>query len=743
MPVERYAVAYVEQQQAPVTQDELQKAEVRLARYQLSTASFGFGIFSKLNIKQRCICVMAIFVVVKIHLSRYVIQEEVSIAKEEWELGHLKAIKEEDERRAEVEEDDMLYMSLHESMQNKSSKPGKSKPKLYSYGGWEFSSIDDDAVASFLDDSVSQNLDEDTSTEPSLLNSQLATGPPRVRAHKKKANAVKTKLSSRKKMDSTGAISVPKRKYWTKKRRAEFGMEENITEEIVVGKRSKLLLKSVKLQKLPKKASHRMQRVERIGAESVTLDGKNVEHVVRPRLVCPAVSKVPRLKMLKQISRPSNVVQHRPLVQPIRSSDLGIRPLMVRMPGPRAGARTIAEIGAQSPSQPTPILEKLGAAVLANASPVNQTSRLTQIVSSISAAAALQNTVLASSLPGSVQYVITTNGRTAIPPVRQTPLLVGNTGSLATVGSNLRSSVVYQVPTARRQLPLQTAVQSVTAGKLSQPPRLVLTSSAPSSSAARPSFVLSASGGDRQSFVLFPTSNRQSYILAPAVSASQPAMATTAVSTGTSAVIRPPNFTLQMSPPRLQRTVQQPIQPAPAQRTIQLAPTPPRPLAANTLPILEKFALQLNSVQPAVAATYEVVARSGELIAATSPTRSALQQVVYPTVSPPSQIVRFSGSTGTNNLQLVNHMMVRASVAKPVQTIAMPQFVIRQPRQVAPISSVITGTPAVLPVRNQLAGTRIVSGTNLVQVPSSQLSTVIIVDSRPEGQDSSATARQS
>jgi len=55
MPVERYAVAYVEQQQAPVTQDELQKAEVRLARYQLSTASFGFGIFSKLNIKQRCI----------------------------------------------------------------------------------------------------------------------------------------------------------------------------------------------------------------------------------------------------------------------------------------------------------------------------------------------------------------------------------------------------------------------------------------------------------------------------------------------------------------------------------------------------------------------------------------------------------------------------------------------------------------------------------------------------------------
>jgi len=31
MPVERYAVAFVEQQQAPVTLEELHKAEVRLA----------------------------------------------------------------------------------------------------------------------------------------------------------------------------------------------------------------------------------------------------------------------------------------------------------------------------------------------------------------------------------------------------------------------------------------------------------------------------------------------------------------------------------------------------------------------------------------------------------------------------------------------------------------------------------------------------------------------------------------
>lgn len=678
------------------------------------------------------------------------VQEEVSIAKEEWELGHLKAIKEEDERRAEIEEDDMLYTSLQESPRIKSSaggKPGKSKPKLYSYGGWEFASFDDDAVASFLDDDGSQNLEEDTSTEPSLVNSQLATVP-RVHGRKKKAAVTKTKLSVAKKMDSVGETSVPKRKFWTKKRRAEFGIEEGSAEKIVGGKRSKLLGKSVKLQKLPKKVSNRAEmRAEGGPVESVMLDGRSIAQTVRPRIPHAALSRVPRLKTLKQFARPSDAVQRRPLVRPIRSSDLGMRPRMIQMPA-RMGPRTIAEIGAQSPPQPTPILEKLGAAVLASPS-VNQPgqmSRLSQIVSSISAATALQNTVLgnASSSPGTIQYVITTNGRPAIPHVRQTPVLVGTSGSLAAVGSSLRTNVVYQLPAGGRQLPVQASVQSVAAKPPSQPPRLVLSSSAsPTSSPPRQSFVLTAPGGDRQSFVLLPTSNRQSFILAPAASASQPAAVTTAISSGTSNVVRPTNFTLQMSPPRLQRTVQQPIQPAPAQRTIQLAPSPRMP-AANTLPILEKFALQLNSSQPTVAATYEVVARSGELVAATSPPQAGLQQIVYPAASPPSQIVRLPGTTGTSNLQLVNHMVVGGgSVAKPVQTITVPQFVIRQPRQVAPMSSVITATPTVLPVRSQLAGPRMVSGTNLVQVPTSQLSTVIIVDSRPEGLDSSATARQS
>ena len=656
------------------------------------------------------------------------VQEEVSIAKEEWELGHLKAIKEEDERRAEFEDDDMLYL---EASPNKSSaaagKHKKSKPKLYSYGGWEFASFDDDAVASFLDDDGSQNVADDTSTEPSLVISPLASVPS-VRGHKRTSRVAKTKPSAVKKMESSSG-AVPGRKFWPKKRRAGFAVKDGSTEKVGGAKRPKVSPKAARVPKLPKQIGQLVRETdEHAAVGAVTLDGRNVGHKVRARLFSPDVSRVPRLRAVGQFSRPTAVVQHRPLVRPIRSSELGIRPRMVRLPAsrPQIGARTMAEISALSPPRPTPILEKFGATVLGGPSSANQPGRLAQIVSSISA---LQSTVLVnSSSPGTVQYVITTNGRpTAIQPVAQTPLVIGSSGSPASVGGNLRANIVYQVPPAgaRQQLPLQTAVKPS--------PRLVLPSTATSASAGRQSFVLSAPGGDRQSFVLLPTSDRQSYILAPA--ASQPAAV---VTTAVSSVTRPTNFTIQVSPPRLPRAAQRPIQPAPVHRTIQLAPrTPP---AANTLPILEKLALQLNSARPA--ATYELVAHSGELIAATTPTKAPLQQIVYPAASPPPSphIVRLSGSTGAaaGGVQLVNHMVVGgSSVAKPLQTITMPQFVIRPPRHVAPASSVIAAAaPAMLPVRSQLSAPRIVSGSNLVQVPSSQLSTVIIVDSSPVSRQS-------
>lgn len=46
------------------------------------------------------------------------LQEEVALAKEEWELSRLKALKEEEERRAELEEDEMLFTYSREDANN-------------------------------------------------------------------------------------------------------------------------------------------------------------------------------------------------------------------------------------------------------------------------------------------------------------------------------------------------------------------------------------------------------------------------------------------------------------------------------------------------------------------------------------------------------------------------------------------------------------------------------------------------
>ena len=56
-----------------------------------------------------------------------VLQEEVNVAKHDWELGRLQALKEEEERRAEFEEDEMLFTFSREDAQNQVKKRNKAK----------------------------------------------------------------------------------------------------------------------------------------------------------------------------------------------------------------------------------------------------------------------------------------------------------------------------------------------------------------------------------------------------------------------------------------------------------------------------------------------------------------------------------------------------------------------------------------------------------------------------------------
>ncbi|XP_063967591.1 helicase SRCAP-like [Lytechinus pictus] len=77
-PIERYAVVYLEETLEPITAEELKEAE-----------------------------------------------EQVEAAKREWELGRLQALKEQEEREAELEEDEVLYTYSREDSENKVHKNSK------------------------------------------------------------------------------------------------------------------------------------------------------------------------------------------------------------------------------------------------------------------------------------------------------------------------------------------------------------------------------------------------------------------------------------------------------------------------------------------------------------------------------------------------------------------------------------------------------------------------------------------
>ena len=95
-PVERYAMQFLESIQEPIQAEQLKQAEVSMI------ASFPNSLIIKHFVFQFRIP-----------------QEEIEAQKKEWELGHLKSLKEENERalKKEQEQDEMLTMSKDEVAQ--------------------------------------------------------------------------------------------------------------------------------------------------------------------------------------------------------------------------------------------------------------------------------------------------------------------------------------------------------------------------------------------------------------------------------------------------------------------------------------------------------------------------------------------------------------------------------------------------------------------------------------------------
>ena len=79
----------------------------------------------------------------------YTLQEDIENSKKDWELARLKSLKEEEERRAEMEEDEMLYTYLRDDAQVKRRlakagkvKKGPGRPRLHSPRSPSLSSSD-------------------------------------------------------------------------------------------------------------------------------------------------------------------------------------------------------------------------------------------------------------------------------------------------------------------------------------------------------------------------------------------------------------------------------------------------------------------------------------------------------------------------------------------------------------------------------------------------------------------------
>lgn len=60
------------------------------------------------------VCVLSNYIFVFLN----VLKDDIENVKKDWEFGRLKVLKEEEERRVELEEDEMLYIYLRDDVYN-------------------------------------------------------------------------------------------------------------------------------------------------------------------------------------------------------------------------------------------------------------------------------------------------------------------------------------------------------------------------------------------------------------------------------------------------------------------------------------------------------------------------------------------------------------------------------------------------------------------------------------------------
>lgn len=628
-PVERYAVLFMETQLAPVTVEELLKAE-----------------------------------------------EDVGLAKEEWELSHLKALKEEEERRAELEEDEMLYTSLHYTAWKQ--QPGKKisldvddsfgdelPVKRKSKAGRLSNAMKRERMAqneTTLETSLSETWDSSglgTNFDDSRISSSsISSGgsslayadsvgsvpaepkKPIKRLKCKTSLAIKRKLSG--KIGSASAYKTKEKKGLA--RPLKRGRDET-SEIVLANKKQKKNLSNSELSKSAVNAASLMSSV----AGAVTA----VAAAAAPSLAKPRQSSVTKLLDNKCFMSSHG---QRIIVKRVGSEVTAISSSVAPRPAPPPPSASSKELF--ETNKPIPILEKLGATVMTSppqlgpsrapmmlnskTAAVNfpshlHVSRLNQIVSSLSLST-LQNASLAQSAPGTIQYILRPSGMVT-GGVRTDGVILANS-----TGGSVQQAAVMQNPQGTSFVLLSQ--------NLGKPNRLITPAVANQANkqsvlilpnAGKQNFIVTQqAGGNRQNFILIPNNSvaQSNFVLTNA--STSVAIPSPRVSVQTVGVAQQPGASkgvssfplLQTQPMQVTRRIIPPGLAVVSQQSIPVVQS----CISNTVPILEKLAMQLGGASTAIVPPQQHRPRIVPSVAMVHPTFKPVDMVL------PARVGQLSGS---------------------------------------------------------------------------------------------------
>lgn len=621
------------------------------------------------------------------------------MAKEEWELSHLKALKEEEERRAELEEDEMLYTSLHytawkqqpgkkisldvvESFGNEIPVKRKSKAgRLSNAMKRERMAQNETTLGSSLSETwdssgLGTNFDDSRISSSSISSgSSLAyadsVGSVSVEL-KKPIKRLKYKTSLAIKRKLSGKIG-PASAYKTKEKKGlarplKRGCDE--TSEIVfANKKQKKNLSNSELSKSAVGAASLMSSV----ADAVTAVAVPPSH---PKPRQSSVTKLLDNKCFMSSHSQRIIVKRVGSEAAAISSSVAPRPAP---PLPPASSKELFE------SRPIPILEKLGATVMASSLGTPQlglsrapmilnsktaavnfpshlhVSRLNQIVSSLSLST-LQNASLAQSAPGTIQYILRPSGMV--------------TGGVRTDGVILANSTGAVQQAAVMQNPQGTSFVLLSQN-LGKPNRMIAPAVANQANkqsvlilpnAGKQNFIVTQqAGGNRQNFILIPNSVAQSNFVLTNASTSV-AIPSPRVSLQTVGVAQQPvskgvtSFPLlQTQPMQVTRRIIPPGLAVVSQQSIPVVQS----CISNTVPILEKLAMQLGGASTTIVSPQQHRPRIVPSVAMVQPTFKPVDMVL------PGRVGQTSGSLVAGRLsanpsvvaQLSGSLVPRAGVA--------------------------------------------------------------------------------